>query len=294
MRRIDKESSVFDYSPKNPPCLRVDPGEVVTFEVVNRFADLGDLAKALRRKERSPLFSVTGPLYISGAAPGKTLRVEILKLRLTSQEGYCVLLPSRGYFGRRIRKKHIRQVRIEKQGIRFAKRILLPLTPMVGRIGVSPRRGSFLSHLPGPYGGNLDCKEIGAGATVYLPIFAEGGLLALGDIHAAMGDGECGLSGVETQGEVTLRCSVIDRPLIREPWVVTKKEVMALASAVSLEQALKKSLLYMGGMLQSRLGLTFEEALMLMSGASNVGICQMVNPLVTAKTGISKSVLTLE
>jgi len=109
-----------------------------------------------------------------------------------------------------------------------------------------------------------------------------------------MGDGECGLSGVETEGEVKVRCSVVDRPVIKEPWVVTKQEVMALASAPSLEKAAKKALSYLGDMLRSKLGLSFEEAVMLMSAASNVGICQMVNPLVTVKASLPTSLLKLE
>ena len=293
MKKIGKDSFVFDYSRRNAPCRHAKSGEVISFEVGSCFLNLRELEKALRQKKRSPLFGITGPLYIFGATPGKTLRVEILRLRLTSQKGYSVLLPGRGCFGDVIKENHIQSVQIGQKEIRFSKGISLPLAPMVGRIGVAPRRGSPPSHLPGPHGGNLDCKEIQAGATVYLPVFADGGLLALGDIHAAMGDGECGLSGVETDGEVKIRCSVVDRPVIKEPWVVTKQEAMALASAPTVGKAAKKALSYLGDMLQSKLGLNFYEAIMLMSASANVGICQMVNPLVTVKVSIPTSVLKI-
>ena len=294
MKKVGKDSFVFDYSRRNAPCCHAKSGEVIHVEVGNRFSNIRELEKALRQKKRSPLFGVTGPLHIFDATPGKTLRVEILRLRLTSQKGYSVLLPGRGCFGDEIRENYIQSVRIGEKEIRFSKSISFPLAPMVGRIGVAPRRGSLPSHLPGPHGGNLDCKEIQAGATVYLPVFVDGGLLALGDIHAAMGDGECGLSGVETEGEVKIRCSVVDRPVIKEPWVVAKEKATALASALTVEKAAKKALSYLRDMLQSKLGLSSHEAIMLMSASANVGICQMVNPLVTAKVSIPTSVLKIE
>ena len=294
MKRIGKENTIFDYSKKNAPCLYIHPSELVTFEVCNRFSNLKGLAKALRQKRNSRLFGITGPLFISGAIPSQTLRVEILNVRLTSHEGYTVLLPNRGCFGDQIKRKHIKAVEIRRKNLLFTKEISLPLAPMVGRIGVSPRRGALPSHLPGPHGGNLDCKEVQAGAAIYLPIFVEGALLALGDIHASMGDGECGLSGVETEGEVTIRCSLVDDFVIREPWVQTQKEVMALASASSVEKAAKRALSYLGEMLQARLRISFEEAVMLMSAAANVGICQMVNTLVTVKVSMPTSVLRIE
>ena len=76
---------------------------------------------------------------------------------------------------------------------------------MVGVIGTAPRRGEESTLTAKDHGGNMDCTSIAPGAVLYLPVNVPGALLAMGDLHAIMGDGECGNCGVEIGGRVTVR-----------------------------------------------------------------------------------------
>ena len=85
----------------------------------------------------------------------------------------------------------------------------LPSVPMIGTIGVAPAEaGAFSVVPPTRYGGNMDIRQVGAGATLYLPVAVEGGLLSLGDGHAAQGDGEVCGTAIETRALATLRVSL--------------------------------------------------------------------------------------
>ena len=88
-------------------------------------------------------------------------------------------------------------------------RISFPLRPMVGVIGCATGGETLTNGYAGEHGGNLDNHLHGPGATVYLPVRQPGGMLAIGDMHASMGDGEICFTGVEISGEVTIRVSLL-------------------------------------------------------------------------------------
>jgi len=95
--------------------------------------------------------------------------------------------------------------RVEGDTIHMNDRISFPLRPMVGVIGVATESETIFNGFAGQHGGNLDNHLHGPGAKVYLPVRQPGGMLAIGDMHASMGDGEVCFTGVEIAGEVTIR-----------------------------------------------------------------------------------------
>jgi amidase len=219
--------------------------------------------------------------------------VEILRIRLKGDSGIIVAVPGRGGFGGKITEFRAREIPLGGGVAHFDERIKVPINPMVGRIGTSPLGQPVPSGTPGPHGGNMDNNHITEGSTVYLPVYKEGALLALGDLHAAMGDGESVLSGVEAYGEVTLRCSAVDEPRVSRPLVATRQWVMTTAEGVTLEDAWRLALDDMAGLLSRRLGLDYIEAAMLISAAGELRICQIVNPKVGVKVMIPTTILTL-
>src|SRR5699024_4128914 len=82
-------------------------------------------------------------------------------------------------------------------------RMTQPLNPMIGVIGNAPAAWPVPNSTPGAHGGNMDCPKMTEGAVLYLPVFHDGALFGLGDVHAKMGDGEVGISGLETAARVT-------------------------------------------------------------------------------------------
>lgn len=116
-----------------------------------------------------------------------------------------VTSPGLGVLGEKITEAHTKIIPIKNGFAEFNEKIRLPLTPMIGVLGVAPAEGSVHCAVPGDHGSNMDTKLIKVGSKVYLPVFVSGANLALGDLHACMGDGELSGTGIETAGRVCLQ-----------------------------------------------------------------------------------------
>jgi amidase len=167
----------------------------------------------------------------------------------------------------------------------------VPVRPMIGVIGVAPEGPAVPCGSPGAHGGNMDTRLIGEGATLYLPVFAPGALLAAGDLHAAMGDGEICGTGVEVAGSVTLRVDVRHDLPIANPLVETDEVVATIASANTLDEAAEIATRDMVDLVMRRLGLSVADTTMLMSAAGQLQVSQVVDPLKTARFALSKAVV---
>ncbi len=271
MQRISREATFRQFDASAAPVAHVDAGETFVVETVPSSQQ------------------ATGPIYIRGAAPGDALAISVLDIRFGS-EAAMWLKPGRGVFGNRladrIHQQVTRPIPLRDGRAIFSDRIAIPLRPMIGVAGVAPWGDPVPTYWPGRHGGNLDCRLVTTGNVLYLPVAATGALLGIGDLHAAMGDGEIMLSGVEAAGEVTLSVQVVRPWQWTGPWVQTPTELAALGSARTLDQALEVALSQMVSLLQGRAGLTFEEAGMLCSAAADATICQVVNPLATVRVAL--------
>ena len=140
----------------------------------------------------------------------------------------------------------------------FSDKIRLPLTPMVGVCGVAPRPGLDIHcAVPGDHGSNMDTKMVKAGARVYLPVSVPGAGLAVGDLHACMGDGELSGTGIETPGRICLKTTLYkDRPVSR-PVIETVEALYFTASAVTLDDAIRLAVSDTVAFLEKKLKLDF-------------------------------------
>ena len=138
---------------------------------------------------------------------------------------------------------------------------------MIGVIGVAPAGAPVPCGSPGAHGGNMDTSLIGEGAVVYLPVAAPGALLAAGDLHAAMGDGEICGTGVEVAGSVTLRVDVRRDLELVNPVVETAEVVATIASAETLDEAADLATRDMADLLMRGSASPSRDATMLMSAA---------------------------
>lgn len=289
--KIPKEKVILKFSPSNAPVQATPSGSTITFETCDCFSNL------IQREDQ--LFSsvgwdqinpATGPLFVEGADPGDILKVEILKISIADQ-GVMTVAPNLGVLGDVIKEEKTKMIRIENGKVLFNEQIQVPVRPMIGVIGTSPAKEEIPTGTPGQHGGNMDCKRIVEGATLYLPVHVPGALLSMGDLHAVMGDGEVIICGLEIAGEVTIRVSVIKDKILPLPMLREGDHLMTIASAETLDLAAKQATIQMHRFLTNELGLEFNEAGMLLSLVGDLRICQVVDPLMTARMELPLSIL---
>ena len=285
-----------DYDPGIPAVARVRPGAHVTVDLhcCSHGAVTRDVSTAPERfyqeLEYTPGMPVTGPIDVAGAEAGDTLLVEVREIKVAPR-AWTMALKDRGVLGSRIHTGESRVLPIEGNEVLFGGSVRLPLRPMIGSIGTTPDGEAVRAGRPGSHGGNMDCRLIGAGASVLLPVLIPGAHLALGDLHAVMGDGEVGCAGAEVAGTVSLRLRLLrslDMPL---PFVMTEDRAATVFSADTLDQAAAGAVERMTGFLTTHAGLSLPDAAMLLSLAGDLRVCQAVNALRTCRMELGRAVL---
>lgn len=167
----------------------------------------------------------------------------------------------------------------------------IPSCPMIGVIGTAPAGEGVMTGTPADHGGNLDNTAIQAGTTLYLPVNTPGGLLAMGDFHLAMGDGEICGTGVEVPGEATVKVEVLKGSPLPALSMETADDWLTMGAAESHAEAIQKACLAMLELIQAKTGLSKEDAHILMSIAGNLEVCQVVNPNMSYRMRLAKSYL---
>ncbi|MCC6445841.1 MAG: acetamidase/formamidase family protein [Armatimonadetes bacterium] len=279
MRRISKRSIIYSFSRENPPVETLQPGETVLAETWDAFG-----GKYFGDKERPVQFDpdrsnpATGPIEIAGAAPGMGLAVEILN----------VVPIGPGYLRHGAIEKLLP---LEAGRAQFSEDIFIPLRPHIGVIGVAPAEGEIGCMYPGLHGGNMDTNDICAGSTLVLPVQVEGALLAMGDIHGRMADGESSGMGIELCAEVTLRVSLVASPLHAGPYILRGDAFILIASAETLDDAAWSAVEQAALLIAARKGVSYDEARLLISTMGELRISQIVNPLKTVRVELPKSLV---
>ena len=234
---------------------------------------------------------VTGALYVEGAEVGDILKVEIEDIKLRSW-GVMRSSPTAGIFHEKYEKREAIIFQVKDNKIYFDDKLILDAEPMIGVIGTAPiEKEGVPTTTPGKHGGNMDCKKIVKGSTIYLPVNVKGGLLSMGDIHALMGDGEVFICGLEIAGEITVKVSVLKNIKLPTPFLYSRGKVMSIQSAEDLDKA--------GDMAAKEMFEFVKEATkqddvrtgMLMSLLSDMAVCQVVDPLLTVRVEFPLDVL---
>jgi amidase len=290
MNRVTNDQLCTSFSALNPPALRVQPGEPFVMETNDRFAVYEGPDSTPEAME--VLKTMAGPVYIDGAKPGDTLKIDVLDVTLPLDYGWIGATPGRGPLGSRIPAFRKTRVQITPEGVIFNGTLNLPLRPMIGRMGLAPKDGPLPSNAKGDFGGGMGNTQIGKGATVYLPVFHDGGLLTIGDCHAAMGDGEATASAVECAVDATLRVTIEERFTVRRPVVETADEVMTTGEGETMEAATDMAIQAMADLLMDHLGIDDTDAAMLIASAADVRTGLAGNPPYTMRVSVPKSMLS--
>ncbi|MBL0389033.1 acetamidase/formamidase family protein [Tumebacillus sp. ITR2] len=291
MHRISKDNMIYAMSKDHAPVLTVENGAHVTFETCDCFENqITAVDTPFAELDWNRINPATGPVFVEGAEPGDVLAVRIERIQLASR-GVMVTGPGLGVIGDDLQENVIRLLPIENGEVVFSEKVRLPLNPMIGVIGTAPAGDAISCGTPDAHGGNMDCKIITEGTTLYLPVNVPGALFALGDLHAAMGDGEVAVCGVEIAGEVTVHLSVLKNKDWQLPMAETADAVYAIGSKPLLDDAATLATKNMVHYLETEHGLPKHEAIALLSLAGNLQICQVVDPLKTCRFELKKSVL---
>ena len=291
MDKISKDSIVFSMNPENKPALYVDPGTQVLFETWDALhGQVTSSDNGIDELDWSRVNPATGPLYINGAQPGDILSIRIDRIDVAAS-GVVLCGKGMGVMGHAFQESVRKVVPIINGIAYFSDGIELPLNNMIGVIGVAPETGDIPCGVPCMHGGNMDCKEIKEGATVLLPVMTPGALLSIGDLHAVMADGEIGVSGLEVSGEVTVTVDVIKDKTLPLPMILNDSHVMTVASDEDLDIAAEMAVANMTSYLTENEGLTLGDAVMLISLAGDVRICQIVDPKKTIRVEFPRKLL---
>lgn len=290
MLTIQTCTKVHVMDKANAPAAYAKDGETVIFETLDCFG--GQLTSEEQKMggfDWSNINPATGPLYVEGAKTGDVLKVEILSIEL---DDHGVMLHSAGerVTGRSVTGEAVKILPVKNGYAKFNDKLSFTLAPMIGVIGTAPAGEGIPTGTPGAHGGNMDCKRIGAGTTLYLPVNVDGALLAMGDMHAVMGDGEVGVCGVEIAGKITVRVSVLKACGLPTPFLLTDDLVMTICSAKTADEAADQATLAMHRFLAQEVGMDAHEAGMLLSIAGDLRVCQVVDPEKTFRMELPRSV----
>lgn len=235
-----------------PPVLKLRSGDRVAMETLMASANqvlpgvsIEDITKLrLAYPGRGP-HTITGPIYIEEAEPGDTLKIHIERI-VPRSYGANWNLPGElglGQFPDRFPAGQVRYFYfdLKRASTQFAPGIQVPLRPFPGILGVARAEpGRYSTVPPGPFGGNMDVREMIEGSTVYLPVFVEGALLWSGDSHAAQGNGEINLTAIETAfNELRLHIEVIKDKSIAWPRIETPTHWLTVGYDRDLNKALE-------------------------------------------------------
>lgn len=287
MQELGHENSSAVYTAQASPTLTVAPGE--RFLVKTR--SILSLDGFEGAEDFSPFsIPVTGPVQIEGVQPGDLVRIDIHKLEIADR-GAMLTLPGRGGFSGEFRPFG-HTVDIRNGLVYFDEDVTIPVRPMIGKLALAPAQETPSSSTVGTFGGNMDCKDLAEGATIFITAQVAGGLLYVGDLHAAQGDGECSLTAVEVEGSVVMSCRIVGRASHPRPVILSGDGVITLGDGDDLDEAARLALDDMLALVQSDRGWSREKSAMLLSAAADVSVSQLVNARRSVKVSLAAEYFT--
>jgi acetamidase/formamidase len=284
------------------PRLRIAPGDTVHLQCVDSSGAQvkpGMTVAEFLTIDRGRIHALTGPIFVEGATPGDVLQVDVLEVEHKGW-GWSSVITGLGFLKERFTEPYLFHWELEAEVSRSLTPAVVPLRPFCGVMGVAPAEdGEFRTRPPGVFGGNMDVRELSTGATLYLPVFNPGALFSAGDAHAAQGDGEVCINGIECPARVTLRFEVhkqrplpgpmLDSGKLRVPeadaWIVVESAPDAVGAARAATSR-------MIDLLVARWGFSEVHAYLLCSVAMHLRLSQVVNePMFTVSAALPKQVL---
>ena len=291
------------------PVLRIEPGQIVRIDTVSQqgltagrnpvevfgaggiapgevLQDVLDIYRKVRRADGAGAHVLTGPIFIEDARPGDILEIRVLDVEFRVPYGINATGPDRGAAPGLLAQPAQRLIRLDlaRNVALFAPEVEVPLAPFMGILAVAPppETPRVNSRPPGPFGGNMDCKQLTAGSTLYLPVFNDGALFYTGDGHGVQGDGEVDGTAIEVSLTPTLQFFVHQAAGKTMSWPRAEDahHHYVMGMGADLDTALRNAITETTQFLQQRAGLATAEAYALCSLAVDFRIGEAVNGVV--------------
>src|SRR6202030_2034140 len=158
--------------------------------------------------DRGRIHALTGPIFVEGTEPGDVLQIDVLKVAHKGW-GWTSVIPGLGFLKERFSEPYLFHWTLKDEVTTSLAPAVVPLRPFCGVMGVAQAEdGEFRTRPPGNFGGNMDVRELCSGEKLYLAVLNTDALFSAGDAHAAQGDGEVCINGIECPANVTLRFHV--------------------------------------------------------------------------------------
>jgi acetamidase/formamidase len=295
----------YVYGPATP-VARLKSGDTLDTNTLDCFGNAlkapGDTLSMA--KGDNPL---TGPFYVEGAQPGDTLAIKILDLEVDGDSGIGAFAPGFGALNETHYTPMLHLPLPEKiwfypinradhtawfKALDSDFKVKIPLHPFFGCMGVAPANGEARSSIvPGEFGGNMDAPEASAGNTLYLPVNVAGGLLYVGDGHAAMGDGEVAGTAIEVPLHARVQVNILKGQSINWPRFENDHEIMTLGAYRPLDDCVRIAFTELVGWIHKDYGLSELDAYELLSQVARIHLDEMVDPNYVIVASIDKRFL---
>jgi amidase len=275
MLRVPRDRYTVVFSADVAPVLHVKPGDEVLFETLDSWA--GRLTKPediyVVPHDPSKSNPAAGPVYVEGAEPGDALVAEILSIEVRKPI-INKITPAGGVLAGKIKAPYCHFLEVDGDEIIFNSGVRLPMRKAIGVIATAPASGVLATADPGAHGGNMDHNHVAVGSRVYLPVGVPGALFGLGDVHASCGDAEVSGAGLDCPADVRVRLSLAKGMGNQRPMVEAAREWVTCASASTLQEAVNLATNDMVEFLAGRLGISREDAYLLVTAQGDVRIGQ--------------------
>jgi acetamidase/formamidase len=275
-----------------PPVLTIESGDTVNLSTMMLMDD--QLRGGMTFEELLALrqgyadrkvggHTLTGPIFVAGAEPGDVLEVRIGRL-VPVDFGVNYHLPGHmgiGGLPEDFPSGRIQTFRLDRKRREtvFVPGVMLPLAPFLGVMGVAPKPGERRpAAIPDYFGGNIDNKELGEGATLFLPVSVRGALFSAGDAHAAQGDGEVNVTAIETALEEAVLQFVVRKDMrLQRPLAETPTHWITMGFHPDLDEAARVALRDAIRFLVEVKGFAPDEAYAFASVAVDLHVTQIVD-----------------
>lgn len=289
MQRLSRDHHVYFLDPAAAPAITVESGDELEVETWDAFEGLRDAAAFEAKIDKGP---ATGPIAVKGAEPGDALKIEFLSIVPKADEGAAhMVMSNRGFLDDRFTEPGCLSIAIEGEHAVLPCGIRLPLRPSMGFVATTPEYRQSTASDSGPYGGDVDMQELVSGSTLYLPVIVPGGLLALGDCHAVVGDGAVAGTGAECASDTVIRVTLEKDARLAMPRALTPEHVVVLSYGQDLGLAMRDAVRQMVEFLVQEKGMAPYDAYTLLSLAGDVRVSRTFRDISSVKMLLPRAVL---
>jgi amidase len=290
MQRLSRDQHIYFLDPAAPPAITIESGDELLVETWDAFEGGRDAALFQAKDPKGP---ATGPIAVRGAEPGDALKIDFLRIAPKIDEGAAhMVMTGRGFLDTAFAEPHCLRITLSEREAVLPCGIRLPLRPSMGFVATTPEYRQTTASDSGPYGGDVDMQELVDGSTLYLPVLVPGGLLALGDCHALVGDGAVAGTGAECASDTLIRVTVEKGLTVAGPRALTPDHFVVLAYGEDLGQAMRLAVRQLVDILVQERGMLPYDAYTLLSLAGDIRVSRTFREISSVKMLLPRAVLS--